>query len=86
MGVSGMTKRGAGVAFIAISAFLISSKYISASIFGSGVLSWDKSLYEAMLYYVGDTLSNFSLLAFIIGLAYIVWGEFEDWKSKNNNN
>ncbi|QOY38142.1 hypothetical protein AWH56_011740 [Anaerobacillus isosaccharinicus] len=80
-----MSKRGTGVAFIAISALLISSKYISASIFGSGVVSWNKSLYEAMLGYVGNTLSNFSLLAFITGIAYIVWEEYEDWKNKNKN-
>ena len=80
-----MTKRGTVVAFIAISAFLISSKYISASIFGSGVASWDKSLYDAMLDYVGNTLSIFSLFAFIIGIAYIVWGEYEDWKNNNKN-
>lgn len=81
-----MTRRGTGVAFIAISAFLISSKFISASIFGSGVSSWDESLYKAMLEYVGNTLSNFSLFAFIVGLAYIFWGEYEDWKSKTKIN
>ncbi|RSL28808.1 hypothetical protein D7Z54_34535 [Salibacterium salarium] len=80
-----MSKRGTGVAFIAISAFLISSKYISASIFGSGVSSWSESLYDNMLGYVGNTLSIFSLFAFIIGTAYIVWGEYEDWKNKNKN-
>lgn len=56
-----MNKRGTRVAFIAISAFLISARYISASIFGSGVNSWDNSLYDAMLGYVGNTLSTFSL-------------------------
>ncbi|MCM3618429.1 hypothetical protein M3936_12635 [Sutcliffiella horikoshii] len=80
-----MNKRGTGVAFIAISAFLISAKYISASIFGSGVASWGSSLYDAMLSYVGHTLSTFSLFALLIGIAYIVWGEYEDWKVKNKN-
>lgn len=80
-----MTKRGTGVAFIAISAFLISSKFISAAIFGSGVNGWDESLYKMMLEYVGNTLSNFSLFAFIIGIGYIFWGEYEDWKNKNKN-
>jgi hypothetical protein len=78
-----MAKRGTGVAFIAISAWLLSAKYISASIFGSGVVSWDKSLYDAMLSYVGNPLSTFSLFALIIGIAYIAWGEYDDWKIKN---
>lgn len=77
-----MSRRGTGVVFIAISAFLLSSKYISASIFGSGVVSWDKNLYDAMLGYVGNTLSNFSLVALLIGIAYIVWGEYEEHASK----
>ncbi|AYB39955.1 hypothetical protein [Brevibacillus laterosporus] len=80
-----MNKRGTGVAFIAISAFLISAKYISASIFGSGVVSWDNSIYDAMLSSVGNTLSTFSLLALLIGIAYIAWGEYDDWKVNNKN-
>lgn len=63
--------------FIGISAFLISSKYIAAAIFGSGVASWSRSLFENMLLYVGDTLSNLSIIALIVGVAYIIWGEYE---------
>lgn len=77
-----MRKRGAGIAFIAISAFLISMKYISAAIFGSGVASWDENLFNAMLSYVGNTLSNFSILSLLVGILYIVWGEYEELKRK----
>ncbi|RSD28428.1 hypothetical protein [Mesobacillus subterraneus] len=79
-----MNKRGVGVAFIAISALLISSKYISAAIFGSGVASWDKSLYDAMLSYVGNTLSTFSVVTFVVGVGYIVWAERENWKGQES--
>lgn len=77
-----MKRQGIGIAFIAISAFLISSKFISAAIFGSGlgVSSWDKQLFDTMLDYVGDTLSNFSLWALIIGIVYIAWGEYDEFK------
>lgn len=81
-GVFKMTKRGTGVSFIAISALLISIKYISAAIFGSGVESWDQELFNAMLSYVGSTLSNFSLWSLLIGIVYIVWGEYEELKLK----
>jgi hypothetical protein len=79
-----LSKRGTGVAFIAIAAFLIATKYISASIFGSGVVSWDESLFEAMLSYVGSELSIFSTIAFIIGVAYIAWAEYEELSKKAN--
>lgn len=77
-----MNKRGAGVIFIAIAAFLFASKYISAALFGSGVLSWDKSRFHAMLSYVGEPLSIFSIIALIIGVAYIGWGEYEEFTIK----
>ncbi|MFS0777560.1 hypothetical protein ABC255_16350 [Neobacillus sp. 3P2-tot-E-2] len=80
-----MGRRGTGVAFIAISAFLISTKYISAAIFGSGVLSWDEQLFNGMLEYVGNLLSNFSLWTLIIGIGYIIWGEYDEFNTKKKN-
>ncbi len=46
-----MAKRGAGIEFIAISAFLLSIKYISAAIIGLRVACWDGELFYAMLSY-----------------------------------
>jgi hypothetical protein len=81
-----MNRRGTGIIFIVISAFLISIKYLSAAIFGSGVSSWSVNLFQAMLNYVGDTLSNFSVLALILGIAYIVWGEIDAYISSKKEN
>ncbi|WP_339213869.1 hypothetical protein [Solibacillus sp. FSL W8-0372] len=80
-----MNKRGTGVAFIAIAALLFSAKYISAAIFGSGVLSWNEELFNAMLTNVGIPLNVGSIIALIIGIAYLAWGEYEEFKSKSNN-
>lgn len=77
-----MSKRGTGVAFIAIATFLFSAKYISAAIFSLGFLSWDKELFNAMLSYVGSPLSVCSIVALIIGVAYIDWGEYEEFTIK----
>lgn len=77
-----MNKRGSGIAFIAIAAFLFSTKYISAAIFGSGVLSWDEELFNTMLNYIGSPLSKASMIALIIGVGYIAWGEYDEFKSK----
>ncbi|WP_427137938.1 hypothetical protein [Psychrobacillus psychrodurans] len=81
-----MTRRGTGIAFIAISAFLISTKYISAAIFGSGVSSWSQDLFDGMLTYVGYTLNIFSVLSLLVGILYIVWGEYEELKLKKSIN
>lgn len=79
-----MGKRGTGIAFIAISAFLISTKYVSAAIFGSGVSSWSQDLFDGMLSYVGNTLNIFSVLSLLVGILYIVWGEYEELKYKKH--
>lgn len=75
-----MTKRGAGIGLIAVAAFLFAMKYVSAAIFGSGVLSWDASLFNAMLQYVGPGLSNWARIALVAGVGYVVWGEISERK------
>lgn len=77
-----MNKRGTGVAFLAIAALLFSAKYISAAIFGSSVASWNKDLFNSMLGFVGFPLQIFSIIALILGLAYIGWGEYEEFTMK----
>ncbi|MBS4025528.1 MAG: hypothetical protein KGZ96_07605 [Clostridia bacterium] len=77
-----MNKRGAGISLIAISAFLFASRHVSAAIFGSGVSSWNAGLYDNMLNYVGNSLSNFGLATLLVGIVYLIWGEFEEIKSK----
>lgn len=72
-----MNKRGAGVTFIAIAAFLFSAKYISAAIFGSSASIGSEELFYEMLEYVGTPLNIGSVLALLIGLAYILWAEYE---------
>lgn len=43
-----------------------------------------EDLYNAMASFVGNTLSIFSFLSLIAGIAYIVWGEFEKLKLKRS--
>lgn len=72
-----MTKRGAGVAMIATSAFLISMKYLSAAIFGSALGIGNGRIIVEMVSEMGYTLNIFSLFAFILGIGYIIWGEYD---------
>lgn len=70
-----MGKRGAGAIFCLIAAILFSARYVAAAIFMSGVLSWDKALFNAGLEYVGTPLKTLSVLSLIIGIGYLVWAE-----------
>ncbi len=78
-----MNRRAAGVMFCCISAFLFSSRYIAAAIFGSGAKSWSASLYRAMLNYVGKTLTVWGVIALIAGIVYLVIAERQEEKSKS---
>lgn len=70
-----MNRRTAGVYFCLIATILYVGRYISAAIFGSGVSSWNKRLFNAMLQYVGDELKILSIFALIIGITYLVISE-----------
>ena len=72
-----MSRRGAGVSFCFIAAFLFSIRYISAAIFGSGVSSWNRGLFNAMLAYTGNTLIILSIISLGVGTAYLVLAEKE---------
>lgn len=79
-----MNRRGAGMMFISISALLFSVKYISAAIYGSGSISWDEDLFQALLSYSGSSLHFLSMVSLVIGFLYIGWAEIEAIKSKEN--
>ena len=74
-----MNKRGTGVTFIAIASFLFSTRYISAAIYGSSSSNWNDELFNAMLEFIGNPLSICAIFALLIGLAYIVWAEYEEF-------
>ena len=72
-----MGRRGTGVVFCLIAALLYSTRYVSAAIFGSGVVSWDKELFDGMLQYVGNSLTVLSVISLVVGIVYLVWAELQ---------
>ena len=70
-----MSRRGAGISFCFIAAFLFSIRYISAAIFGSSVTSWNRELFSGMLKYTGNTLVILSIISLGGGIAYLVLAE-----------
>jgi hypothetical protein len=72
-----MNRRAAGVAFVAIAAFLFAARYVTAAIFGSGVNSWSRELFHGMLQYTGSALLVVSIIALIVGIIYLIVGELQ---------
>ena len=73
-----MSRRSAGVAFVAIGAFLFASRYLAAAIFGSNVSSWNADLFQAMLQYVGDMPAVLASISAVAGVGYLIWAELDE--------
>ncbi|MGC8758044.1 MAG: hypothetical protein ACP5QX_06330 [Caldisericaceae bacterium] len=76
-----MNKRGAGVAFCAISAFLFFAKYFfKVAIYvlenGTFMVGFDRGFLAINL--TVNTFSVLSVIALIIGVIYIIAGEIEE--------
>lgn len=78
-----MNHRGAGVAFCGIAALLRVSWYLSAAVFGSGVSTWNKELFQAMLQYMGNELRYASIMSLAMGIGYLVFAEISQMRGKN---
>jgi len=72
-----MSRRTTGNALLVIAALLYSMRYLSAAIFGSGVASWNKQIFNSMLSSVGSELVTLSTIALIAGILFLVWAELE---------
>ena len=69
-----MNNKGIGAIFCLISAVLMSARYIAAAIFMSNVVSWNSSLFQAGLSYVGSSLIVAAIIALIAGICFLVYG------------
>jgi hypothetical protein len=70
-----MNRRGAGIALLAIAAFLIGVKYLTAGV--SGQMYIVDRVPKLPLFYVGSLLSNLAIISSIAGVTYLVWAEVE---------
>ncbi len=77
-----MSKRGVGAVFCLISAILYSARFISAASYYSGTSGpWSSEQFQTFLSYVGPPWGMI-WLSFLIGVAYLLWGEIEDYRRK----
>ena len=72
-----INRRGAGVVFCFIAAFLFATRYISASIFGSSLTALNKDEFNSLLQFTGNTLITLSIISLIVGIIYLVLAERE---------
>jgi hypothetical protein len=70
-----MSRRTTGVIFVGISAFLYATRFIAAAIWGSGFSSWNAENFRALLEYVDQGLTPWSIAALVLGLLFLIWGE-----------
>ncbi len=68
--------------FCLIAAMLTSARYLAAAIFMSGVSSWSAELFASGLEYVGAPLRIASILALLAGIAFLVYGLYQETKGK----
>lgn len=79
-----MNNKGVGAVFCLISAILMSVRYLSAAIFMSGVTALDAALFSAGLEYVGAPLKIVSVIALLVGIAFLGYGLYQDFKTNKD--
>ena len=76
-----MNNKGVGAIFCLIAAILTSARYLAAAVFMSGVSSWNSSLFQAGLSYVGSPLKICAIAAHAAGLVFLAVGILQDRKN-----
>ena len=72
-----MSRRITGTLLLFIAAILYATRYLTAAIFGSGMVGWSTENFQALLQYVGSDLVIWSLIALVFGIIYLLWAELE---------
>lgn len=78
-----MSKRSAGILFIAIAAFIYVFRYLNVALFAIAFNSRGAMNDSAQEYMPGS--SSIIILVLVVGISYIFWGEWDLWKEKNSN-
>ncbi|HEX2978948.1 MAG TPA: hypothetical protein VHO48_01670 [Anaerolineaceae bacterium] len=77
-----MNRRAVGCVFVAIAALLYAARFVSAAIFMSNLQNWSRDLFLGAMSYVGPDLHRWALAALLIGVLYLIWGEWSDLKRR----
>lgn len=72
-----MSKRAAGVCFVAMGVFLLSMTYLAAAIYGQAFVERASRYWPSRLMGLPTLLST---VLFLVGIGYLVWAE---WPGRN---
>lgn len=76
-----MNRRAVGFGFVFTAALLYAVRFLSAAIYGSSQASWNADLFRGLLQYVDQGLTTFSIIALVLGVLYLIWGELTAQKA-----
>ncbi len=75
-----MKRQSLGLGFCGIAAFLFASRYVCAAIYATTLTPRDIDSYAFGRFYgyIGPGTTVAALVSLIVGIVYIIWGEFAD--------
>ena len=75
-----MTRQLVGAVFLAVAAILYAVRHVGAMVLVADNTGDMGEAYRSALRGVGGSeLLTFSVIALVVGLAYLLWGEYESW-------
>ncbi|MBR3742837.1 MAG: hypothetical protein IKN04_20675 [Clostridia bacterium] len=75
-----MNNKGIGAVFCLIAAILTAARYLSASIFMSGISTWSSEMFQTSLEYIGPALPTAAIAALIVGVIFLGVGIVQEIK------
>lgn len=72
-----MNRRGAGVVFVAIAAFLFAMRYLTAAMLLPENVGLNGEYYRMVLEETGGSLLTLSILSLVVGIIYLVLADFK---------
>lgn len=80
-----MNKQGLGGLFCLISAIVFTAWQLSAAIYMSNASSWSGELFKSGLEYTAGSMPTISVIALVVGVLFILWGEWESRSRKKEH-
>ena len=74
-----MTRQLVGAVFLAVAAILYAARHVGAMVRIADNTGDMGEQYRIALRSVGSDLLTLSAIALVVGLTYLLWGEYESW-------
>jgi hypothetical protein len=74
-----VTRQLVGAVFLAVAAILYAARHLGAMVYIANKTGDMNEAYRFALRVGGSELLSLSTIALVVGLAYLLWGEYESW-------